>query len=50
MQCALMIYAEPGYHETLSEPDRAATLARRFVLCLPPTNQAPREHHERHPG
>jgi hypothetical protein len=23
--------------------------ARRFVLCLPPANQAPRGHHERHP-
>src|SRR5208282_2151864 len=29
---------------------RPLLVARRFVLCLPPTNQAPREHHERHPG
>ena len=29
---------------------RPLLVARRFVLCLPPANQAPRGHHERHPG
>src|SRR6185437_17089472 len=29
---------------------RRLLVARRFVLCLPPANQALREHHERHPG
>jgi integrase len=29
---------------------RPLLVARCFVLCLPPTNQAPRNTHERHPG
>ncbi len=33
MQYALMIYAEPGYHETLSEPDRAAMLTEFSALA-----------------
>lgn len=33
MQYALMIYAEPGYHETLSEPERAATLTEFSALA-----------------
>jgi hypothetical protein len=33
MQYALMIYAEPGHHETLSEPDRAATLTEFAALA-----------------
>ena len=33
MQYALMIYAEPGYNETLSEPDRAAVLTEFLALA-----------------
>ena len=33
MQYALMIYAEPGYNETLSEPDRAAVLTEFSALA-----------------
>lgn len=33
MQYALMIYAEPGYQETLSEADRAAALTEFAALA-----------------
>jgi hypothetical protein len=33
MQYALMIYAEPGYQDTLSEPDRAAALNEFLALA-----------------
>ena len=36
MQYALMIYAEPGYNETLPEADRAAVLAEFSALAEDP--------------